>query len=273
LRYRVLGFVGAAILALAVTLAGPSRAQMPNTILQIATEKVPDKVKFSQQIGAQVRLSRDGRLFAMTWSPIPNPRGWVVVLHDRNGWAPAEVQDWHATLIRRGLGIVAMQWWYGNGTGPASEAPADIVYRELEAVLRGMNMRPGSLMLFGTGRGAEYVYALAAYDRNSGSKFFALNVPNSGAMAADLAANKRIGEGQFGLGPFDDTRWAFVCGTRDADPDRAGCPVLKGASDVVRRFGGKNELSIQIDRGTRASLMTDRAKLDQVLDKYLAVLR
>lgn len=139
MRYRVLGFVGAAILALAVTLAGPSRAQMPNTILQIATEKVPDKVKFSQQIGAQVRLSRDGRLFAMTWSPIPNPRGWVVVLHDRNGWAPAEVQDWHATLIRRGLGIVAMQWWYGTGTGPASEAPADIVYRELDAVLRGMN--------------------------------------------------------------------------------------------------------------------------------------
>jgi hypothetical protein len=261
-----------AVLA-ATLVAGSAYAQVPNTILQRAIEMVPDKVKFTQQIGAQVRISRDGRLFAMTWSPVPNPRGWIVVLHDRNGWAPAEVQDWHPTLVRRGLGIIAMQWWYGTGSGLAHEAPADIVYRELEPVFRTMNMRQGGLMLYGIGRGAEYVYALAAYDRHSGGKYFALNVVNSGAMAADLPANKRIGEGQFGFGPFDDTRWAFVCGTRDADPDRAGCPAIKGASDVVRRFGGKSELSVQLDRGTRGSFLADRAKLDQVLDKYLAVLR
>jgi hypothetical protein len=269
--------IGIWLAACLMASAVPAAAQAPNipggTIVQRAQQVVPDKVRFAQQIGAQARVSRDGRLFALTWSPVPAPRGWIVVLHDRNGWAPDEVQQWHPTLVRKGLGIVAMQWWYGTGEGAAHEAPADIVYRELEPVLRAMGMRPGSLLLYGTGRGAEYVYALAAYDRHSGGKFFALNVANSGAMAADLPANRRVAEGQFGLGPFDDTRWIFICGTRDADQERAGCPALRGASDAVRRFGGRNEMTIQIERGTRASFMTERNHVDTVLDRYVQLLR
>jgi hypothetical protein len=272
---RIGAEIGAVAIAVLFAGAVPAAAQAPNipggTILQRAQQTVPDKVRFAQQIGAQARVSRDGRLFAMTWSPVPAPRGWIVVLHDRNGWAPDGVQQWHPTLIRKSQGIVAMQWWYGTGEGAAHEAPADIVYRELDPVLRAMNMRPGSLLLFGTGRGAEYVYALAAYDRHLGGKYFSLNVANSGAMAADLLANRRVAEGQFGLGPFDDTRWIFVCGTRDADQERAGCPALRGASDAVRRFGGRNEMTIQIERGTRASFLAERQHVDTVLDRYVDV--
>ena len=264
-------------LAIWLFAAVPVGAQAPNipggTIVQRAQQMVPDKVRFAQQIGAQVRVSRDGRLFAATWSPVPNPRGWVVVLHDKNGWALDELQQWHPTLIRKSLGVVAMQWWYGTGEGAAHEAPADIVYREIEAVARAMGMRQGSLMLIGTGRGAEYVYALAAHDRHSGGKFFGLNVANSGAMAADLPANRRVAEGQFGLGPFDDTRWVFVCGTRDPEPDRAGCPAMRGASDAVRRFGGRVEARVQIERGNRTSLIGDRAQLDAILDRYVGLAR
>ncbi|MFM8800170.1 MAG: hypothetical protein ACKOEE_06385, partial [Tagaea sp.] len=177
------------------------------------------------------------------------------------------------TLIRRSLGVVAVQWWYGTGEGAAHEAPAEQVYREIEAVARAMGLRQGALLLLGTGRGAEYVYALAAHDRNAGGKLFGLNVANSGAMAADLPANRRVAEGQFGLGPFDDTRWVFVCGTRDAEPERAGCPAMRGAADAVRRFGGRVEASVQIERGNRTSLFADQAQIDAILDRYAALAR
>ena len=266
-----LAWVGlAALLA-----ANPVLAQTPppGTILARASEATPEQIKFARNIGVNLRITRDGRLFVATWSPNPNPRGWVVVLPDAKGWAQEEIALWHPTLVRKSVGIVAMQWWYGTGDGPVHYANADVVYRELEQALRQMGMRPNTAMLYGVGRGAEIAYAIQAYDRHAGGKFFGATLANSGAMAEDVAANRRVAEGQFGLGPFDDTRWIFFCGGRDAEPERAGCPAMRGAANAVRRFGGKNELFLEEPRGSRATLLQEPRLIDAAIDKYLSLPR
>jgi hypothetical protein len=259
----------------AILAAGPVAAQAPPqaTILQRAQETIPEPTRFARQIGVNFRVTRDGRLFAASWSPVPNPKGWIVVLPDAKTWALEELATWHPTLGRKSVGIVAMQWWYGTGDGPANYANADVVYRELEQALRQMNMKSGALMLYGVGRGAELAYAIQAYDRHAGGKFFAATLVNSGAMAEDQPANRRVAQGQFGLGPFDDTHWIFFCGGRDAEPDRAGCPVMRGAANAVRKFGGKNELFLEEARGNRASLLKEARLIDAALDKYLSLPR
>jgi hypothetical protein len=270
----LLGILAIAGLLAAMPMA-PVHAQgtPPATILQRAQEAVPEQVRFASRIGVSLRVTRDGRLFAATWSPNPNPRGWIVVLPDAKTWAQQELAVWHPTLVRKSVGIVAMQWWYGTGDGAANYANAELVYRELEQALRQMGMKPGSAMLYGIGRGAEMAYAIQAYDRHAGGKFFGATLVNSGAMAADLAANRRVAEGQFGLGPFDDTRWIFYCGGRDAEPERAGCPAMRGAANAVRKFGGKNELFLEEARGARATLLQEPRLIDAALDKYLSLPR
>ena len=80
------GLVGILAGIAALLAAGPLGAQSPGppqgTILQRAQEAIPDKVKFGQQIGVSNRVTRDGRLFVTTWSPLPSPKGWIVVLPD-----------------------------------------------------------------------------------------------------------------------------------------------------------------------------------------------
>jgi hypothetical protein len=256
---------------------GPAGAQSPRppqeTILQRAQAAIPDKFKFGQQIGVNNRVTRDGRLFVTTWSPVPSPKGWVVVLPDAKGWAQEEVALWHPVLVRRQVGIIAAQWWFGTGDGPAHYAQADVIYREIEQALRTMGAKPGSMLLYGIGRGADAAFAVQALDRHSGGRFFAATLVNSGSMAEDLPANRRVAQGQFGLGPFDDTRWIYFCGGRDAEQDRAGCPTVRGAFNAVRRFGGKNELFIEDPRGTRASFLREQKHVDAALDKYLSLPR
>jgi hypothetical protein len=267
---------GLAIAGLALAAhATPVRAQAapPATILQRAQEAIPEQVRFASRIGANLRVTRDGRLFAATWSPRPNPRGWIVVLPDAKTWAQQELAVWQTTLDRKSVGIVVMQWWYATGDGPANYANAELVYRELEQALRQMGMKPGTAMLYGIGRGAEMAYAIQAYDRHAGGKFFGATLANSGAMTEEIAANRRVAEGQFGLGPFDDTHWIFYCGGRDAEPERAGCPAMRGAANAVRKFGGKNELFLEEARGSRATLMQEPRLIDAAIDKYLSLPR
>jgi hypothetical protein len=272
--YGLFGISALALLLMAGSVASARAQGAPQVnILQLARAAAPEQERFAARIGATLRVTRDGRLFAAIWSPNPNPRGWVVVLPDAKTWAHQDLAVWHPTLVRNSIGILAMQWWYGTGDGPANYAQAELVYRELEQALRRMGMKPGSAMLYGVGRSAEIAYAIQAYDRHAGSRFFGATFVNSGAMAADVAANRRVAEGQFGLGPFDDTRWIFFCGGRDAEADRAGCPAMRGAANAVRRFGGKTELVLEEPRGSRASLLQEPRLIDAAIEKYLSLTR
>ncbi|MBI1245029.1 MAG: hypothetical protein GC202_08485 [Alphaproteobacteria bacterium] len=271
---RILGVLAAtALICCSAAALAQSPAPPQATILQRAQEVIPDKVKFAQQIGVTNRVTRDGRLFVSTWAPVAAPRGWIVVLPDARGWAQEEIAAWHPTLVRRQTGIIATQWWYGTGDGAANYATAEVVYRELAQALRTMGMKPGSVLLYGIGRGAELAFAIQAYDRHAGGRFFAATAVNSGAMAEDVAANRKVAQGQFGLGPFDDTHWMFFCGGKDSEPERAGCPTMRGAFNAVKRFGGKNDLFIEDPAGNRASFLKSAKHVDAVLDKYLSLPR
>lgn len=272
--YGLFGISALALLLMAGSVASARAQGAPQVnILQLARAAAPEQERFAARIGATLRVTRDGRLFAAIWSPNPNPRGWVVVLPDAKTWAHQDLAVWHPTLVRNSIGILAMQWWYGTGDGPAHYAQADVIYRELEQAMRTMGMKPGSLLLYGIGRGAETAFAVQALDRHSGGRFFAATIVNSGAMAEDLPANRRVAQGQFGLGPFDDTRWMFFCGGRDAEPERAGCATMRGAFNAVKRFGGKNELFVEDPAGNRASFLRTAKHVDAVLDKYLSLPR
>jgi hypothetical protein len=274
MRSRLVGILGGIAAIFAVL---PAVAQSPGppqaTILQRAQEVIPDKLKFAIQIGVSNRVTRDGRLFVTSWSPVPTPKGWIVVLPDAKEWAQEQIALWHPTLVRRQIGIIASQWWYGTGDGPANYAQADVIYRELEQAMRTMGMKPGSVLLYGIGRGAETAFAVQALDRHAGGRFFAATIVNSGAMAEDLPANRKVAQGQFGLGPFDDTHWMFFCGGKDAEPERAGCATMRGAFNATKRFGGKNDLFIEDPAANRAAFLKTTKHVDAVLDKYLSLPR
>ena len=67
-QMRIVGALALVGLA-ALLAANPVLAQTPppGTILARASEATPEQIKFARNIGVNLRITRDGRLFVATW--------------------------------------------------------------------------------------------------------------------------------------------------------------------------------------------------------------
>ncbi|MFN8545493.1 MAG: alpha/beta hydrolase [Candidatus Binatia bacterium] len=192
----------------------------------------------ADRLGARVERTADGRSFALVWQPRAAPAGWIVTLHGSGSWAYDEVVLWRPFAERRGLGVVALQWWFGGGQSVDDYYAPQEMRRELGSLLAKLGVTPAHTLLHGFSRASANLYALVALDRSTPHPLFRQVIANSGGMSADFPPSRDVVDGRFGSAPYAGTRWWLYCGDGDPNPERDGCPAMRRTRDWLRRQGG-----------------------------------
>ena len=178
--------------------------------------------------------SADGSLTHAAWKPAGRIERWIVSLHGTGGSAKRDVEVWQKSLGGRPVGVLAIQWWRGQGD---AYLPPFEIYREIDFAASKLDIKPGNALLHGFSRGSANVYAVAALDHGRGRKLFSLYVASSGGVALDYPPTRAILEGRFGPRPLAGTRWVTACGDRDPNPDRDGCPGMRRTGQWLKEQG------------------------------------
>ena len=219
---------------------GPGSAEL----LAKAKQAEPKKYQEFMSQGGKIADTSDGRSFYLLLSPSPDAP-IIVTLHGHGAWAFADYSAWAQELTKRGYGLLALQWWFGQGEGPDDYYRPKELYRVIESALRKEGLTKRKLLLHGFSRGSANIYGVAALDHRSKNKFFPLIIANAGGEADDFPVNQEINRGRFGPLPFAGTHWILFCGGQDPNPDRDGCSGMVRTKIWIKYYGGTVDLFIQ----------------------------
>lgn len=212
----------------------------------------------------------NGRSFFLVWTPEgTKPEKWIVSMPGTHGVTPAEFAHWAPSLQGRTVGIVEVQWWLGQGDGNDSYLKPSEIYRELSKLLPRLGVKAGDAMLHGFSRGSANVYAVAALDHAKGGKFFSAVVANSGGAAMGYPPTRDVDQGKFGELPFEGQQWVTVCGFKDQEPERDGCPAMQRTAEWLKSKGARIAMAIEDPDHGHGSLHTNPANTKRLLDWYL----
>ncbi len=207
----------------------------------------PQRYQFALDKGAKILPTSDGRSFYVQWFPAGTVQNQplIVSMHGSASWAFDEFFLWQEQAAASGLGIVAIQWWFGTGEATEDYYTPTALQRELHAALRQLGTAEGSALLHGFSRGSSNIYAAAALDRQAGDRYYAMYLANSGGMTADYPPNTLVSGGSYGYNVYSGTYWIMFCGGKDPNPDRDGCPGMHRSLDWVETYGGVTSLFIE----------------------------
>jgi len=259
----------------------PTTASETNTVaslplLQQAQTADPERYQFAVEKGAQILPTTDGKSFYVLWLPEgsdpSSPPPMIVTLHGHGSWAFDGFFLWHPYAAERGYGILALQWWFGGGEDVTDYYLPNEMYPLIGNILRANRVQPQTVLLHGFSRGSTNTYGLTALDRASGNIFFLLTISNAGGAARDFPINQSIDQGEFGSQPFADTHWVMVCGMKDPNPDRDGCPAMRATRDWVTQYGGTVDLLIEDPNGDHGAFHRNPDNVNAALDVFSELL-
>lgn len=260
----------ALLVALAASLTHAATPMPP--VFDAAKDRAGERYRYAVAQNTTFLPTGDGRSFVAMWLPPGTPNAGsvplIVTLHGTGGTAFDEIALWHGEAKQRGIGIVALQWWMA----PDDRAylPVNQIYRYIDEVLRREQVRAGRVLFHGFSRGSAVSYAVAAFDGHTGNRYFGLIVANAGKAAADFPPNRDIAAGRFGSTPYTGSRWITVCGGRDPNPDRDGCPGMRDSAEWIRRYGGELLYAIEDPQGDHGVFHRTPAHVRRVLDDFLS---
>ncbi|MBI4907621.1 MAG: hypothetical protein HY820_28615 [Acidobacteria bacterium] len=248
----------------------PAQAQ---ALLDQAIRATPARYQFALEHGAQILPTTDGRSFYTVWLPPAAEAGKtpiVASLHGSTSWAFDEVMLWYEQAVAAGVGVVALQWWFGSGEGnDAYYTPAEL-HRELSAALKAQGNAPGTVALHGFSRGSANSYAVAAQDRASGDRFYSTIISNSGRANGNFPPNVEIASGKFGYNVFSGLYWTIFCGGKDPNPE-SECAAMQQTAQWVGRYGGVVDLMIEDANAPHGGFHMTPAHVKAALDAFLRI--
>jgi hypothetical protein len=231
--------------------------QRAGALLERAKAATGGRYTYARDLGAKIAATPDGRSFYVAWGPrgpddladIPV----IVTLHDGDGWAFDEFFLWHPYAEKRGYGLVAIQWRFGQE--PAQAYTAHQLYPILAWALHHRGVRSHRGLLHGVGDGAMHAYGLAWLDARDGNRFFELIVADAGAALEEYPVTAAISSGRYGPFAYADTHWVLACGERDPQPHRNGCLAMRRAKPWIESYRGTVEQLIQDPEGGHGSFL------------------
>jgi hypothetical protein len=263
------------LFARAVSAAAPETAraeQLP--LFQKAAKADKERHDFAVSKGAKFLPTPDGKSFYIIWLPLSaspqKPPPVVFTLHGHGSWAFDEFFLWHPHIAEAGIGIIALQWWFGEGETPKDYYRPREIEKIMSSILRSQKIAGRTVLAHGFSRGSANIYGLTALDNRS-EKFILLTVANAGKAGADFPINRDIASGVFGPRPFEGTLWVTYAGAKDPHPDRDGIPGMREAQDWIRRYGGTVKLVIE-DEGDHGGFHRNPANVKKALEVFKQLL-
>ena len=245
-------------------------------LLKQAQAANSERYQYAITQGAQILPTSDGKSFYVLWLPegsdLSNPPPIIVSLHGHGSWAFDEFFLWHSYAAERGYGILTLQWWFGGGEDVSDYYTPQEMYPIFENILNTNHVQPQTVLFHGFSRGSTNTYGLTALDRASGNNFFLLTISNAGGAARNFPINESINRGEFGSEPFAKTHWVMVCGMKDPNPDRDGCPAMRTTRDWVTQYGGTVDLLIEDPNGDHGAFHQNPDNVNAALDVFAKLL-
>jgi hypothetical protein len=255
---------------------GPRDTRVGEALLQRAQQANPERYRFAMKQGAKIVVTPDGRSFALVWFPKDEPGQkkppGIVCLHGSRSFAFDEFFLWHSYAAQRGYGIIALQWWLGEGDRAEDYYAPREIYPPLDHLLRQEQIASGQAMIHGFSRGSANLYAVMALDRQQG-QFFRLAVANAGGAAPDFPPNLEMGRGDYGRQPLADTHWILFAGGRDPNPQRDGIPAMRRAEEWIGRCGGTVDRFIEDPDAGHGGFHQTPAHVNEALDCFDRLLK
>ena len=255
--------------------AGGAEPALP-PLLAEARSATPQRYAFAVGEQATFLPTPDGRSHYVLRLPTAKagapPAPLVVTLHGHGSWALDEFALWQPHLRDRGMGILALQWWFGQGERPQDYYQPHEIFRMVDTILRDLKTAPRTVLLHGFSRGSANLYGVMALDHDSGRRYALLAVANAGKPGEDFPANLEITRGRFGAEPFAGTHWVTYAGAHDAHPDRDGLAGMREAGAFIRRFGGTVDLAIEDAEGDHGGFHRRTQNVRAALDLYQRLL-
>jgi hypothetical protein len=250
----------------------PALPSAPARILQQARESSRFFAD-AERLKPELRATADGKSFVLIWKAVPEPKHWIVSLHGAGkparGFAHDDLAVWHPHLKDRAVGIMCVQWWLGTGDLAQDFLTPEEIYRDADAVLEALKVKPGAVMLHGFSRGSANTFAVAAIDAGRGKHYFNLAVASSGEVALDYPPTRAIMAGKYGERPLEGTRWVTAAGGRDREQEHAGIEAMRRTASWLTEQGAIVVASIEDLEGGHGALMRSPANARRVLDIFL----
>lgn len=233
--------------------------------------KVADAQRYQYALreGAQILPTPDGRSFYVLWKPKSSgPVPMIVTIHGHGSWAFDEFFLWHRFAKERGFGILALQWWLGEGERFQDYLTPNEMYRTIDQVMKKEGVGPNRSLFHGFSRGAANSYAVAAFDRNTRNNYFAVFVANSGKPSVDFPPNADIQNGKYGPTPLMGTHWITYAGANDTHPERDGIQGMREAKSWIEKYGGQVVLAIEDPSGDHGGFHRNPNNVTKALDEF-----
>jgi hypothetical protein len=197
----------------------------------------------------------------------------VVTLHGHGSWAFDEFFLWHKAAQERGYGILALQWWLGQGERFQDYLTPREVFRDEDETLIRLGARPARNLFHGFSRGSANACAVVALDRQAGKNWFALAIANAGKPGLDFPPNRDMDEGRFGPRPLEGTHWVTFAGGKDPHPDRDGIAGMREAAGWIRKHGGTVDRALEDPSAGHGGFHRSPANMDAALRVFQERLR
>lgn len=266
--------VAGALVAAIAAASLPARAEPPADapLLEQARRADPKRYEYAEKEGARVVWTADRRSFYLLWYP-PGVRAesrppMIATLHGHGSWAFDEFFLWHRFAKERGFGIVALQWWLGQGERSQDYLAPNEIYRVFDDAFRAEKISPGSVLFHGFSRGAANSYPVVAFDRDTGNGYFALCIANAGMPGPDFPPNVEIERGRFGATPLAGSHWFLYAGAKDAHPERDGIEGMRAARRWIERFGGVVDVALEDPDGDHGGFHRNPKNVNAALDQF-----
>ncbi len=255
--------------------SGGSLAPQAQALLEQARAANSGRYAFAIDHGAQVVGTSDGRSFAVVWFPPgagDEKPPVIATIHGHDSWAFDEFFLWQPYAAERGYGIVALQWWLGEGERYEDYYSPGDVNREVSIVLDHENVEPGTVLFHGFSRGSANSYAVVAYDNSGREGYYLLAVANAGKPGLEFPDNVAIASGILGPPPLAGTHWVTFCGGKDEHPERDGCAGMREAAAWIDHYGGSVLKAIDDPNGDHGGFHRSPANVDAALDIFAGLL-
>lgn len=145
---------------------------------------------------------------------------------------------WRAQLTANGTyAFAVLDWWDGKGETNANYLTPDMVQKEIKYFMDKLGYKTTDLIILsGFSRGSANTYPVELYDIASGKPVFDGVLSASGKYEPDYAVTPEL-LNQKGGKPFSGVAWILVCGGKDPNPDRDGCPGMTETQTFLKEEG------------------------------------